>query len=171
MRLDSLFYVNDLNLGLRKQKEKILIGVLSWYFPEEVRPLVNIWIDEHWGAENSEIKTCILTSKESALGFLLIQKFWSERDFFGNIMIKDYLRNFLKANLRRRLSYPPKRKIRRRGYNDKGTLRPKHITPIFDHRKFKSVYQVELERAENKRKYQDLVQDIENRLLFEKVSV
>jgi len=171
MRLDSFFFVNDLKLNLKKQKEKILVGVLSWYSPEEIRPLINIWIDENWGAENCEIKTCILTSKESALGFLLVQKFWSERDFFGNIMIKDYLRNFLSCHLRRRFDDQPKRKIRRRGYNDKGTLRPKHISPIYDHSKFKSIYQVELERAENKRKYHYLVQEIEDRLLIEQVPV
>jgi hypothetical protein len=41
----------------------------------------------------------------------------------------------------------PKEKVFRRGYNDKGSLTPSHLSKIYDYRKFRTVseqFQIEL---------------------------
>lgn len=79
-----------------KLKEKILLGVLLWYFPEEIKSTIWLWLDEHWGPNEKEVKEVILTSKSWALGYLLVQDKWSDRDFFGNILSRNTIKFLLR---------------------------------------------------------------------------
>lgn len=67
-----------------KLDEKIALGVISWYAPEELKWLIQFWIQENWGGEHHEVKDIILTSKSLALGYLLVQDRFNDSDFFGN---------------------------------------------------------------------------------------
>jgi hypothetical protein len=78
-----------------KVKEKKLLAIFSWYFPEEIRWLIQFWLSENWGGESKEVKEVLLTSKETALGWLIIQKEFSTRDFYGNILKENTFRIFL----------------------------------------------------------------------------
>lgn len=78
-----------------KLKEKTLLGIFSWYFPEEIRWLIQFWLEENWGGESKEIRDVILTSKTTALGYLIIQKEFNNHDFYGNILKNTTLRIFL----------------------------------------------------------------------------
>jgi hypothetical protein len=79
-----------------KLKEKILLGVLLWYFPEEIKSTVWLWLDEHWGPNEREVKEVLLTSKSWALGYILVQDKWSDNDFFGNILVKSTIKFLLR---------------------------------------------------------------------------
>jgi hypothetical protein len=68
--------------------EKISLGVISWFTPEEIRWTLQFWIIDNWGGEFKEVKDIILTSKNIALGYLIIQNRFSSSDFFGNILRK-----------------------------------------------------------------------------------
>jgi hypothetical protein len=138
--------------------------------PEELRFTTNLWLEEHWGGEHKEVKTVVLTSKASALGYLLVQEKWGDNDFFGNILQKSLLRNILKMNLKYRTVKRPKEKIRKRGYNDKGSLRPPHLSIIFDQKKLRTnKRQMEIYLLEQEILLK-LQEDIEERLLQEQVS-
>lgn len=72
--------------------QKIFLGILSWYLPEEVRFPVVLWLDQHWGVEKKEVKDIILTSKIYALAWLQVQERWNEYDLFGNYLNERFLK-------------------------------------------------------------------------------
>lgn len=128
----------------RKFTEMVKLICFHWYFPEEIRWLFKLWIEDNIIAEYSEVLTVMLTSKDVSLGYLLIQDLWSDRDLWGNILptgktkegkIKPAIPWF-NSNL---VGFCPKtgkvkRVQRHRGYRDKGTLRfphEEHGTPSF----------------------------------------
>lgn len=153
---------------VRTLKEKILLALLQWYFPEELSVQINLWLEEHWGPEHKDEKSVLNSSKSTALGWLLVQERWNEHDFFGNILKEENVRNILKFKyLRSSFRRAPRRTIRRRGYNDKGTLRLPHQTHYYDHRKFRS-YEEQLEvETQQTEEIRILTQKVVNRLRME----
>lgn len=136
-----IFEPNGLMLPNLDLTEKILLGVFQWYMPKELGCLINLWLGEHWGGEFKEIKAVLLNSKSSAIGYLLISDRWSNRDFYGNILKKNRVMKFCKIRIRHRKNSRPRRKVWRRGYNDKGSLRLPHESISYDYRKLKTVSQ------------------------------
>lgn len=163
----EIFEPNGIHFPVRKLTEKILLGFLQWYMPKEIGVLVNLWLEEHWGGEFKEIKIALNTSKKTALGYILISDRWNERDFFGNVLCEKQVKNICRFSFRRRITKRPRRTIRRRGYNDKGTLRLQHQTLGFDYRKLKSVDQVLREEVEFQQRVEILFDQIERRLIDE----
>jgi len=119
---------NYFHCKITKRREKILLGLIHWYFPDEIRVLVNLFLEQSWGKEDLALKALLLSSKTLALGCILEQEIFSDRDFFGNLLKKSTLKNFLlytsvkfKGN-KGRVIYPEFR----RGYKDKGSKPPEH---------------------------------------------
>jgi hypothetical protein len=73
----------------RKLKDKLLLALLSWYVDEVVGFLIRLNLEENWGAELKEVGQIVLTSKEFALAWFIIQDKWNEFDFFGNILCEE----------------------------------------------------------------------------------
>lgn len=133
-----------------KLKEKIMLALVHWYFPDEIKFLINLWLEKHWGTERKEVKVILLTSKRSALGWLFIQEDFNNFDFFGNYLKKETFRAFSKIKFRR--IYKPKGVKRYsgwcRGPKDQGSMNDNinSRTKIRDGHEF--VAQVLLEEVE-----------------------
>lgn len=136
---NDIFEPNGLVVPNLNLTEKILLGVFHWYMPRELGCLINLWLEENWGGEFKEIKAVLLNSLDTALGYLLVSDRWNDRDFYGNILKKNNVRKFSRIRVRYRKTSRPKRKVWRRGYNDKGSLRLPHNSVGYDYRKLKSV--------------------------------
>lgn len=89
------------NSQLRRLNQKVALGILSWYFPEEISFLTRLFLEETWGTDSKEVLEILLTSKDAALAFLQIQDQWGERDFFGNILNRRTLALLGKTSFRR----------------------------------------------------------------------
>ena len=120
-----------------KLNELITFAVFSWYCPEELKFLIQFWLIENWSTEHREILDILLTSKEVALGYLLVQDRFNESDFFGN---------YVKSTVRKLTAYTkkgekiihlfnflelPTGKVEKytgycRGYGETGTWSPHH---------------------------------------------
>lgn len=151
--------------------EKILLGILHWYFPEELRFTFNLELDRIWGNDYIEYKV-ILISKKVALGFLLVQDRWNEFDFFGNILKAKTLRKFW--SLRFKISDSQKtgkfRKLNFCDYKDKGSKPPDHQRePVYNYRKLLTVEDLELRRLASEEKRKLLLIQIEDKLRLENV--
>lgn len=137
--LESGLMISDFKIPIRTLKEKILLGIIHWYFPVEIRFTVNLWLEENWGADFEEVKFIILTSKELALGYLLVQEKMDEHQFYGNFLTNENLLKIYQLSFKRK----DKRKVVkpefRRGYRDKGSMRLPHISTKYDYRKLLSV--------------------------------
>lgn len=71
----------------KKFEVLIGLGLLSWYFPDEIGILLRFSLEEvDWGVRAKESKTFVLESKEHCLAYLILQDLWSDRDFFGNVL-------------------------------------------------------------------------------------
>jgi hypothetical protein len=162
--------VNEINFKLKGLNEKILFGILHWYFPAEIRVIFNLWLEEHFGEDYSEVKEIILLSKETALGYLLVQDRWSSRDFYGNVLTKKQTSNFQKSNLILRLTSKPKDKVFRRGYNDHGSMKPSHLTTMYNYKKFRSLTEQMLITREKEEKFLLLLSEVRLRLSLENCS-
>lgn len=171
---DNLFIPNGLEFPLTlKLNQKILLGALQWYMPKELGALTNLWLEENWGGEFLEIKAVLLTSKTSALGYLLVSDRWSTRDFFGNILTERTVKyfSFNKVRIKRRPDpRRVKRLVRRRGYNDKGHLTLPHQSHKYDYKKLKTVVQCLEEEDLLRQKVEQLLQKIEFRITEEQSS-
>lgn len=84
-----------------KLKEKQMLALLHWYFPEEIRYQINLFLEENWGNERKELKEVLLSSKRTALAWFIIQEEFNERDFFGNYLKKSNFSVFFNLKLRR----------------------------------------------------------------------
>lgn len=167
----STLELNGFILKTRKLKDKIVLGIMHWYMPLELKVIVNLWLEENWGPELKEVKEVLLTSKEMALGWILVQEFWNNNDFFGNIACASRLERICRLmSLPKKRTSQPRKKTFRRGYNDKGSLRPLHRSLGYDYRKLMSVSdQISLQEEEAQR-VSALFQRIRERLLLENVS-
>lgn len=82
------FDLTKLVIKTDKLNHKLGLAILSWYFPEEIRFLVQLQLDQSWGANLQEVKEILLTSKDLALAWLIRCSDWTESEFFGNIIDK-----------------------------------------------------------------------------------
>lgn len=167
--LESDLEPNGLNYPKNlKLNEKILLGVIHWYMPEELRVLTNLWLSKSWGGEFEEVRDVLLHSKDYALTYLLVSDRWNERDFFGNVLKENNLKNILRFYVRKIKKSPVKRKVWRRGYQDHGSLRPQHLPePVFDYRKLLSVEELILREDLKRQKRILLENEINLRLEYE----
>lgn len=158
--------------GKMKLTEKILLGVLHWYFPEELRFTFHLELERIWGSDFKEIREVLLTSKKTALGFLLIQDRWDERAFLGFLNERS-LRTFLTVKFRITDSQKTGKfkKLNFRDYKDKGSKPPEHHRePVYNFRKLLSEEDLFLRRMDLESRIKDLLIQIEDRLKMENVS-
>lgn len=78
--------LTNFRVPTNKLNHKILLGIIQWYLPSELRFLFNLWLEENWGPELLEVKAACLASKDLALAFLLTNDRWNDDDFFGNVI-------------------------------------------------------------------------------------
>lgn len=90
-------------------KEKMMLGILHWYFSKEIRFSINLWLERHWGQERKEVKEVLLNSKRTALGWLKIQTDFNDSDFYGNYLKQ----NNFSAFFRLKFQSDRKRKVKR----------------------------------------------------------
>lgn len=164
---DNYLEPNGLKIPHLNLKEKILFATFSWFMPKELGCLVNLWLEENWGGDQLEIKAVLLNSKETALGYLLVSDRWNERDFFGNILIKENMKKLSRISIRHRQTSKPKREVWRRGYNDKGSLRLSSESIYFDHSLYQSVTQKLEEEELQNQKTEQLFEVVQERLMME----
>lgn len=161
------FLANDLFLpGKLSLDNRILLMVISWWMPSEVRPLLQLKLEESWGGEFQEYKDVCLISRDHALGVLLVSNRWSDRDFYGNILKEGPLVKLLSGTVPKRRSIRVRKRVRRRGYQDHGSLRPVHKSVSFVGRKLLTSTEQLLREAEKVRRTQDLILLVEERLLL-----
>lgn len=119
--------------GTRRRQDLIVLAIFSWYFPEEIRILFQLDLAEHWEKCDKfyEVKEILLTSKEFALSWLILQDQWNEFDFFGNVLRKKHIDvvlgriSFKKIKLNRVNRYTGYC----RGYRESNTGAPSHLGP------------------------------------------
>jgi hypothetical protein len=107
-----------------------ILGIFSWYIPEEFGVLLRLDLEEK--VKNNEdlfFLRLLLKSKVHCLNFLLDTKLWHTRDFFGNIFTEKNIQKALKSvRPRFRKTSEPTKLVYRRGYKDKGSRR-KDVNP------------------------------------------
>lgn len=131
----EMSFENDFIFKTNRLNEKILLAILSWYMPDEIKYLINLKLREIWGKDLQEVREVLLTSKELALGWLLVQNRWGNKDFFGNILKLYQIASFVRTvKLKDKNKSKVKYKQFKRGYDDKGSLRPPHKSPRYDYR-------------------------------------
>lgn len=104
----------------RKFKDKLILALLSWYVDEVIGFLIRLSLEENWGREFEEVGQVVLTSKEFALAWFIIQDRFNENDFFGNYLCEARVKNILNILDFQKLS---RKKVKRysgycRGYRD-----------------------------------------------------
>jgi len=154
------------NLSLR---DKLFLGVLVWYIPDEIRVLAQLWLEEHWGGERKEWIAVLTTSKLTALGLLLVQDELGDNDVWGNYLTERYFKlliaKFPKTLKRQR----PKARalVRRRGHRDSAGGREYHGPNRIDFSKIISEEEVFLRRSLLEQKIETLRHQIDDRLSYE----
>lgn len=123
--------------------------ILHWYAPEEIKFMLRMDIDErlkYFSNEDQFLLSLLLNSKAEMLMFLIETTLWHERDFRGNILMKN-IRNLPVLKLRKRYPQKVKELQRKRGYHDHGsrTLAHKWL-PKFDYSLTELQNKIELER-------------------------
>lgn len=121
-------FENEFVIRTKSTDKLVALSILSWYFSDEIRPLVQMNLQEKWNlSEDSIIGEFLLNSFGEMKLFLLETTLWSERDFFGNIFSKNIVLQLLGLFRPKFASHRrPKRIQRHRGYRDKGTLKFPH---------------------------------------------
>lgn len=123
------FTENYIGFRLYQLNLKEIIGLAygSWILPIELQVMLQLDLEEYskkLSLEDRVIVETILFNKVTAQGWLIENKLWHTRDFFGNILplwVKTLNRlSFRKVNKKL------KKVQRKRGYHDHGTLAPSH---------------------------------------------
>jgi hypothetical protein len=113
------------------------LAIAQWYFPESLHWRVFLDLDEMSFSQLNEKQKLeiklLLTSKEIMETFLYETQRYSPGEIFGNILGND-LKDLQKVfKVSRKSLKSPKKKVRRRGYQDHGSKRPDHLwLPSFD---------------------------------------
>jgi len=112
----------------RTWKEYRRLIMVHWFLDEEVFALIHLELEElvdKYGIDKSIIAQIMLKSKPEMLDYILhsSKEFKNERALFGSINAPF---KFSKYHFQRLDRRKPKRKIRRRGYNDQGSRRLPH---------------------------------------------
>jgi hypothetical protein len=128
-----LFDVTKFYFKTRKLRDLITLSIMSWYFPDEIRFTVQLFLEDyHWPSDTPyEIKKILLNSKEYSLAWLILQDQWNENDFFGNVLDKRFSNLFNKGFGFRKIS---RRKVKRytgycRGHPDSSRRGPRPLPP------------------------------------------
>lgn len=112
------------------------LAILSWYFPEEIRIIFQLSLEEHWfeiDRYNVE-KEILLSSKPVALAWVLKESGWSEWTFFGNIL---NMKACQKALSRLAFVKVSRRRVRKytgysRGYPESNRGAPRSFPPEWE---------------------------------------
>lgn len=112
--------------GFHRESSLENLAFLSWYLNDTWRPLVQLWLGEQLRYVNSDCRMkvkLLLSHRSIAICYFAEQV--SFRSLKGNIVTlwKNLLENL---RLRFKKDREPRRKVRRRGYDDHGSLRPSH---------------------------------------------
>lgn len=118
----------------------IRLAIISWYFEDQrVAVLLRLALEEHKSrlcSEDAFLLDLLLHSKGEMLCFLLETSLWHTRDFFGNLIPTNDKGRFLIGKRLDRVRFLRKttrvrHPQRKRGYDDKGSLRPSHKSPYY----------------------------------------
>jgi hypothetical protein len=120
-------------IGSKKKRDLIALAILSWYFPEEIRILVQLSLKEHWQEQDcySIEKEVLLSSKAICLAWILKESNWNEFDFFGNVLNRKTCTNLVSRLNFLKLS---RKKVKRytgycRGYRESNRGAPSSVPP------------------------------------------
>lgn len=154
----------DLNLN-----EKILLGALTWYLPDEVRCSFQLELEKNWGSELVEAREVLLLTKKTALIYLQIQNRFDSYTFFGNLLKSTFLRKFklvsFRAIVRTRRGV---KKLNMRDYKDKGSCRPdSNPEPVYNFRKKLSVEEKTLREIRQSLQTEILLSEVLDHLMAE----
>lgn len=164
------FDLTRINLRLRKKNQMIGLAIISWYFPEEIRFLVQEELREIWDPESKEVMEILLNSQDFAVAWLICSSDWTESDFFGNVLNKDLAFLWSLSNFRK----ISRRKVKKysgycRGYQESNRGAPSPFLPkeLFAKSDVESEIQKELRYQEKLRNLQLKVEQDLNLLLLE----
>lgn len=118
-------------------------GWSSYYFIESVAENIHNMARKYMFEGKWKVVGELLSQQDffsaGEYGFLrILEKYYSEQDFFGNVLPQTYrmidtwfrtssdYRPYRKPSDEKLLLSKPRRRVRRRGYNDKGSRRPSH---------------------------------------------
>lgn len=154
------------NLSLR---DKLFLGTILWFVPDEIRVLGQLWLEENWGGERKEWIAVLTTSKVTALGLILVQDDFNDNDLWGNYLTESFFR-LLIAKFPRSLSRMRRKArptVRRRGHRDSAGGREYHGPNRIDFSKIISEEEYFLREMELEQKIALLRQEIDARLQLE----
>lgn len=83
-----------------KLKECYILGILHWYFPDEIRYLVNLYLYENWTEHDLVEKEVILSSKKNMLGWIHTQEKFTMKHIFSGIIHKQNLKSVNKLKIK-----------------------------------------------------------------------
>jgi hypothetical protein len=123
------FDLTTIRIGTKRRRDLQRLALLSWYFPEEIRILVQLCLEEHW--QESDLfnveRSILLTSKQVCLAWFLREWSGTERDFFGNVLQRSDCQRVLRCLSFMKVS---RRKVKRytgycRGYRESNSGAPR----------------------------------------------
>lgn len=150
-------------------REKLFLGIIFWYIPDEIRVLAQIELERIWGGERREWLAVLNTSKVTALGLLLVQDELGDNDVWGNYLKEKFFKRLF-SKFPKKLWYLRKKArplVRRRGHRDSTGGREYHGPNRLDFNKVITEEEYLLKEEELDRKIHDLRKIIENRLASE----
>lgn len=119
----------QLSLCRMNLKEIITMGVIHWYFPEEIQVLINLELEKklkHFSLEDQFLISQFLNSKYEMIRFLTETRLFHTRDFFGNYINK-FIPKVVKKIRFMEQKVTVKQTQRKRGYHDHGSRALDHI--------------------------------------------
>lgn len=118
---------NEFKITTSSTQNLICLSILSWYLPEDLGVCLRMSLMKKWEDKDDKIiGEFLLKSKSYCLLFLQDTSLWHTRDFFGNILNRRRYDIFIFVKPLFDSLKPVRRKIRHRGYRDKGTLKLAH---------------------------------------------
>jgi hypothetical protein len=126
------FDLTKLVIRSRKRQDLIRIAILSWYFPEEIRILVQLQLQDTWKTDDSNVeKEILLSSKELCLAWIITESGWTRQSFFGNILNRNVVQRLVNSLTFFRIS---QKKVKRytgycRGYRESNRGAPRSFPP------------------------------------------
>jgi hypothetical protein len=124
-------------------RELRALAIIHWYLPIELkfeiqlnlRNLFPYSLDfENDGLQQSLQLEILTENKDIMLKYLKYQEEFQARELFGTILREDSFRALKNLEIYWKTPSQPRRKIRRKGYQDHGSRRPDHLwTEKFDY--------------------------------------
>lgn len=111
----------------RTLEELLFLGVIVWYLPSKEHQLyLRLELERVSYFKENYVLRLLLKSKGHMIIFLQETSLWTQRSFFGNVLCRT-MSSKINRNLRfrkrnKKVRYPK----RKRGYDDKGSLRLAH---------------------------------------------